>query len=156
MSVAQLYKIIVDDPKRVSDFVTGITHDYGWKDYTAIGLERNGKIVAGVTYDGYNGVNICLHIAILPGRKSLNRDFLWCIFHYPFEVCKVKRITGIIPSSNADSLQFAEGLKGATLEATLKQAHPDGDLIIFRMFKEDCIYLKDRYGRKIKQSSTTT
>ena len=147
-------RIITDDPDRVCDFITSITKDFGWRDYTAIGLERGGQLVAGVVYDGFNGVNICLHIASVGGRRSLNKEFLSYIFYYPFETCKVKRITGLIPESNKNAVEFAENLKGAKLEARLKDAAPNGDMLVYRMFKEDCTYIRKDYGRE-KQFTTS-
>ena len=113
----------------------------GWSNFRAIGLEKDGELIAGVVYDNYTKATIFMHIAAKPGRKWLTRNFLWYMFHYPFVELGVKRVTGIIPVSNKDSINFANGLKGARLEALLKDAHPDGDMAIYCMFKQDCKYL---------------
>lgn len=134
--------IIWNDPDRVSRFVAGQLGIEGWSQCRAIGWEKNGQIIAGVVYDYYTGTNICMHIAALPGRRWLTRTFLFYVFHYPFVQLGVKRLTGIIPESNRESVRFAQGLHGSKLEARLKNAHPDGDMLIFVMFKDDCKYLK--------------
>jgi RimJ/RimL family protein N-acetyltransferase len=146
LSEARLSRIVTDT-ERISLFVAGILGIEPWSQCRAIGLEKDGKLVAGVVYDYYTGANICLHIAAVPGRRWLTKEFLWFMFFYPFEQLGVKRITGIIPESNVDSRKFAQGLHGATLEARLKDAHPDGDMLIFRMFKEDCMYLRIKNGK---------
>ena len=46
----------------------------------------------------------------------------------------------MIPSTNKASIKFVENL-GAELETTLKDAHPKGDLLVYRLFKKDCKYL---------------
>ena len=59
---------------------------------------------------------------------------------YPFNELKVNRVTGMIPCTNKASIRFVEKL-GAELETTLKDAHPKGDLLVYRMIKKDCKYL---------------
>lgn len=106
-----------------------------------IGLAHPEKgLVAGVLYEDWNGANILGHVAAVPGRMWLNREFLWFCFHYPFEQLGVKRITGIVPSSNLEARRFDESL-GFELEATLKDAHPTGDLCVYVMTKEKCRWL---------------
>lgn len=134
--------IVWNDPARVSNFVAQQLGIDGWSHCRAIGLEKDGQLIAGVVYDYYTGTNICLHIAALPNRRWLNKEFLFYMFDYPFTQLGVKRMTGIIPESNKESVRFAEGLHGCTLEARLKDAHPQGDMLIFCMFKDDCKYLR--------------
>lgn len=138
---APLFRIICDDRDRIGDFVSGKVGMEGWSNFRAIGLEKDGELIAGVVYDNYNKATIFMHIAAKPGRKWLTRNFLWFMWYYPFVQLGVKRVTGIIPLSNKDSINFANGLKGARLEALLKDAHPDGDMAIYCMFKQDCKYL---------------
>lgn len=106
----------------------------------AVGISKNGVIVGGVAYDGYNGANINMHVASDGSRNWVTREFLWAIFHYPFVQLKLKRATGIIPSYNSASFKFAEGL-GFELETTLKDAHPRGDLLIYKMTPDKCRWL---------------
>jgi RimJ/RimL family protein N-acetyltransferase len=107
---------------------------------TAIGLERNGRLVAGVAYDQFNGAHVCMHICAVPGRHWLNRLFLWAMFDYPFNVLKVKRVTGQICSANSDAILFAEHI-GFTFETRLIDASPKGDLLIYVLRKDQCRYI---------------
>lgn len=106
-----------------------------------IGLASLEKgLLAGVLYEDWNGANVLMHVAAAPGREWLCREFLWYCFHYPFVELGVKRVTGIVPSTNLEARRFDEHL-GFTLEATLKDAHPTGDLLVYAMRKEDCRWL---------------
>ena len=105
----------------------------------AIGLVRNGKIVAVVLYTEFNGANVSCHIAV-DGRMT--RRFLSIIFHYPFVKLGVRRLTGVVASSNIHARKFDEHL-GFEQEAILRIAHPDGDLIIYVMTADKCRWLKD-------------
>ncbi|PIM52103.1 hypothetical protein CS062_16240 [Roseateles chitinivorans] len=106
----------------------------------AIGLRRDGVIVAGVIYEGFNGPNIWMHVAAVPGRRWLTREYLLACFRYPFEVCGVQRITGYVDASNTDARRFDEAL-GFKEEARLKGAAEDGgDVILYVMRREDCRY----------------
>lgn len=107
---------------------------------TAIGRMKGGKIVAGVLYQEYNGPNVCAHIAIEKG--GMNRRFLSIIFDYPFNQLGVKRITGYVAESNHAARKLDEHL-GFELEATLKDAHPEGDLLIYKMTADKCRWLKE-------------
>lgn len=37
------------------------------QDMRAIGLRRGGRLVAGVLYEGFNGRNLWMHVAAVPG-----------------------------------------------------------------------------------------
>lgn len=103
------------------------------------------EILAVVAYESYNKVNIVGHIAAVPGRRWLDREFLWYCFYYPFVQLGCKRITGLVASNNLEARKFDENL-GFTLEATLKDAHPEGDLLVYSMTKDQCrwLHLKER------------
>jgi hypothetical protein len=66
------------------------------EDMKAIGLRKNGALVAGVLYEGFNGRNTWIHVAAQPGSKWLVRDYLRACFGYPFVVCGVDRLTGYV------------------------------------------------------------
>ncbi len=110
-------------------------------DMAAIGLERDGKLVAGAVYEGFNGQNMWVHLAGLPGRSWLNREFLQAGFRYPFIQCGVQRLSGYVNASNTDARRFDEHV-GFQEETRLRGAAPDGgDVIIYVMRKEDCRFL---------------
>ncbi|WP_174549076.1 GNAT family N-acetyltransferase [Roseateles chitosanitabidus] len=108
----------------------------------AIGLRRDGELVAGVIFEGFNGRNLWMHVASKPGRRWLNREYLSACFRYAFVDCGVERVSGYVEASNLDARRFDEAL-GFKEEARLKGAAQDGgDVILYVMRREDC-----RYGK---------
>lgn len=122
----------------VASRIKGMTYYSGTS--TAIARVKDGRIVAGVLYQDHNGPNVYAHIAIDPG--GMNREFLSIIFDYPFNQLKVKRITGVVASSNVAARKLDEHL-GFELEAILHDAHPDGDLCIYKMTADRCRWIKE-------------
>jgi len=114
-----------------------------WADAVSIGLEKDGELIAGVVYDYYNKASICMHVAAI-GKQWLTREYLWYVFHYPFVELGVKRITGLVPESNLQARRFDEHI-GFVLETRLKDAHPDGDVLVYKMMREDCRFLGNKY-----------
>jgi RimJ/RimL family protein N-acetyltransferase len=137
-------KIICDQSERVGRFVSELMGNDGWSSYQAIGLEEDGELIAGVLFDNYNGASICMHVAAVPGKRWMTREYLWYCFYYPFMELKVKRITGLVPESNLVARRFDEHL-GFRLETRLKDAHPDGDILIYCMTKADCRFLEMKH-----------
>ena len=107
----------------------------------AIGLEKDGKIIAGVIYENWNQVSIWCHIAI-EGR--LTKKYLWTIFDYPFKQIGAKKIIVPVSSSNEKSLRLV-GNMGFVEEARVKDARPDGDMVFLVMDRENCRFLEPRY-----------
>lgn len=128
--------------KGVVEWVARQTADYGnFGTDVGIGWQKDGKIIAGVAYANWNGVNVECHIASDRSRRWMTKQYLWTIFDYPFNQLGVKRITVCVGQGNADSTRFVKRL-GFILEARLKDAHPTGDLQIFRMFANECRFLQ--------------
>jgi len=142
-------KCILDKPEdygRIADFVIGkIGHGRKTDNFTAIGLESDGNVVAGVVYSDYNGNNVLAGIAG-EGKHWLTREFRWYMFYYPFIQMGVERITVRVETNNLQSQRFVEKL-GFELEFSMKRAGRFGDLLIYRMFREDCKYLERRHDR---------
>lgn len=133
---------IVGDVARVLAFVREHMPMSACQGMKGLGLEREGQLVAGTLYEGFNGTNVWMHIAAAPGGKWLNREFLRYCFEYPFNEMEVSRVSGYVSASNAAAIRFDEHL-GFQREATLRGAAPDGgDVFIYVMRREDCRYLK--------------
>ena len=110
----------------------------------AIGIEKDGKIIAGVIYENWNQVSIWCHIAI-EGR--LTRKFLWTIFDYPFKQMGAAKIIVPVSSKNEKSLRLV-GNMGFVEEARIKDARPDGDMVFLVMDRENCRFLEPRYEQR--------
>lgn len=116
----------------------------------AIGKIKNGEIVAGVVYEDWNGANLTCHIAGV--GQWADRNFLAIIFDYPFNQIGAKRITAPICSSNTKSIDLVRKM-GFNQENKLQGATPKGDLLLFSMFKNECKYLRGKYGKIIERTS---
>lgn len=113
---------------------------------TAIGRMKDGRLVGGILYEDFNGANIICHIAG-EGHYWLDRTFLWMIFDYPFRQLGVRRMTAPVASSNAACINFVQRL-GFEREAILHDAHPDGDILVFKMTAENCRWLECFNGKR--------
>lgn len=109
-----------------------------------IGLIKDDELIAGVMFDDYNGSNMWMHVAAVPGRRWMTRDFLYATFAYPFLQLNIRRLSGWVEADNIDARRFDEHI-GFKQEAVLKQAGRNGvDVIIYSMFKEDCRFIKGK------------
>jgi len=127
---------------KVVEWVAKRTNEFGnFGASVGIGIEKDGELIGGVVYNEFNGVNINVHVASDMSRKWLTREFLWFVFYYAFEQCKVNRVTALIDEGNAHALQFNLKL-GFTEDARIHGASPSGDLVILGMFKKDCRWLE--------------
>lgn len=103
---------------------------------TALGWENEqGKLVAGLVFHECNGAHVMVNIALEGGKFP--RPLLKAGLFYVFAQLKVKRLTFTIASDNIRSQTLVRKL-GAIPEATLRDALPDGDLLIFALFPSDC------------------
>lgn len=110
-----------------------------------IGLERHGELIAGVCYENWNGRSIMCHI-VIDGR--LTPEYLFAIYHYPFEYLGVGKIIVPIVESNTESVRLVTKM-GFAGEATLRGAHPDGDIVLYSMERQNCRFTGARYGKKV-------
>lgn len=132
---------IISNPSLVWEFVhkrTGTPAVAGMK---GLGLERDGRLIAGVLYEGFTGHNIWMHVAAEPGSRWMTREYLRYCFYYPFVECGVDRVSGWVEESNKEAQRFDEHL-GFREEARLKGAARDGgDVILYVMWRKDCRYV---------------
>lgn len=132
-------RTFVTNDDRVAKFVAdNATHDSS--NCGTIGIEDDGQIIAGVLYDDCNGANVCMHVAAKPGVNWLTRDFLKLNFGFAFDGLGVRRVTALVPESNHRSTRFCIHL-GFTLEARLRDACPDGDMLVLVMHRRDCRFV---------------
>lgn len=132
---------LISNPARVFDFVSQYVPMQPVGGMKGIGLEKDGELIAGALYEGYNGQNIWAHLAGKPGKRWMNREFLHYGFYYPFCELGVKRISGYVNASNTEARRLNEHF-GYQEEARLTGAAPDGgDVILYVMWRKDCRYV---------------
>lgn len=133
--------ILWDARDRVGDWVRQRIPEIGpsWGEwYQAIGLEDDGKLIAGVVYNLYSGADIAMHVA--GEGRWLRREFTHAAFGYPFHQLKTRRVTSYTGSRNEKSIKLQMGL-GFEYEGRMRHALPDDDVLIFGLLKEHCRYL---------------
>lgn len=113
--------------------------------YSAIGLERDGELVAGVLYEQHNGPNVMMHVASDRSRRWMTPAYMAACFRYPFLQLGVHRVSALVRYENNDAHRFLNAL-GFTQEGLLREAASDGtDLVLYGMLKRECRYLDGKY-----------
>ncbi len=131
---------IISDPGRVWAYVSQQIPVPIVSNMKGLGLERDGELIAGVLYEGWNGVNVWMHVATTPGKRWTLAFLRYC-FQYPFNELGCRRVSGAVDASNVAARRFDEHL-GFKQEAVLQGAASDGgDVILYRMWREDCRYV---------------
>lgn len=103
-------------------------------------MDEASRLVAGVSYTQWNGPNVVVDVAAERVRWC-TPEILWCFFSFPFDQLGCTRMTAPVSVANRHSQKFVEHL-GFTLEATLEDACKDGNLLLYRLLKQDCRWLK--------------
>lgn len=107
-----------------------------------IGLEEDGELIAGVLFTMYNGPSICMHVAAVPGKRWMTRDYLFRCFAYPFLQLECRRVTGLVREDNLVAQRFDEHL-GFKREGVIRQGCDDGtNMLLYGMLKAECRYLE--------------
>lgn len=138
--------VIVGQKDRVGAWVAErVRARSGWANYEAIGLEKDGELVAGVVFDSYvEGARCCMHVAG-EGRTWLNREFLWFCFQYAFVQMGCKVVVGLVNSDNDDALRFDRHL-GFEEVARIPDGAGDCDLVVLAMQRKKCRWLNMKRG----------
>ena len=120
----------------------------------SLGIALGNRMVGGVVYEGWNGVNVEGTIASEPGQVWLNRDTLHRIFAYPFVDLGCHCMTIVVAMSNVKSLNLVTKM-GFQPEAIVAFAAHDGsDALVLKMFSEQCRWIKrDEQGRRYSSTS---
>ena len=138
MMTATRTRIIDHDAARVGQWMAQQGSGHYRAGETAIGLEREGLLVAGTSYDCCNGASVFCSIAI---TGPITREWLWYIFYYPFMQLGVKVLLGLVDHDNQKSHRLVRHL-GFTEVEELHDAHPTGSLTLYRMNRENCRFLQ--------------
>jgi RimJ/RimL family protein N-acetyltransferase len=134
-------QLVFDQPGPVSEWVAQqVGHIGSWGEYYAIGIEADGQIVAGVVINNYNGANATCHIAISKRTKLLVEMF-YHVCNYAFNHCKLKRLTGMVPSNEPHILAFDKHL-GFEEEFVMKDGALGADMHVLVMWPDTCRWLR--------------
>lgn len=134
-------QVIYGQDDRVIKWVGQRVDENDFGNATAIGLEYDGNLIAGVVYNMYTEAGISMHVAAEPGKRWMNRDFLFRAFAYPFLQLRCNRVTGLVRVDNIEARRFDEHL-GFVQEGVIRKGAVDGtDMILYGMLKEECRWL---------------
>jgi RimJ/RimL family protein N-acetyltransferase len=138
-------RVLFDRSDDVMRFVAGLTGESRYDDHATIGLEQDGRIVAGVVYQGYNGPNVLMHFALDGSRHLITPAFVCAAFMYPFQVLGCHRVTGLVRADNRAAQVLDEHL-GFVREGVMREGAGDrSDFIVYGMLKRECRFLRGRY-----------
>lgn len=121
-------------------------------DAKAIGIARDGETVGVFVFDTIS-TNACfMHVASDGSRRWLDRSALVRVFAYPFLQCGFRRVSAVVSSTNAPSLNLVRKL-GAVEEGRMRHGAHDGeDLVLFGLLREECRWLEPRsVGRRVRE-----
>lgn len=138
--------MITVDFDLVSEWVSERTGCTIPREGTAIGWEREGKLVAGVMYEDFTGTCITATIAIEEG-STVPRGFIQKIFDYPFNQLLCRKILACVEQTNEASRRLVERM-GFVKEAVIFDAFPDGAMIIYSVTPETSRYLEKAHGQE--------
>lgn len=137
-------RVVYGEDARVAQWVGDLVGENYAAGSAAIGLEQDGELIAGVVFDLYTGPSISMHVAAVPGKRWMTKDFLWRCFAYPFLQLQCNRITGLVRADNLVAQKFDEHL-GFKREGLLRKAAADGtDYVLYGMLREECRWLEIR------------
>lgn len=137
-------RVVYGEDARVAKWVGDIVEEIYHPEAATIGLEEDGELIAGVVFDHYTGPSISMHVAAIPGKRWMTKDFLWRCFAYPFLQLQCNRITGLVRVDNLAAQKFDEHL-GFQREGLIRKAAKDGtDYILYGMLREECRWLEKR------------
>jgi len=106
---------------------------------TVISRSEHKKLYGGCIYSDYTGTSVCMHISGFT-PTWINRDMIVVCFRYAFLQLQSKVIIGRVASTNLKALKLDKHL-GFTEICKIRDAVPNGDIIILEMRKEDCKWL---------------
>lgn len=109
---------------------------------TAVGWEVDGVVVAGTAFENYNGNNMFGHQRI---DSAPPREYWFQVANYIFNQTKCKRFTATVEADNYKAIKLNKHI-GFVIEATLKDAGRNGDLLIMTLWPENCRMLNWNKG----------
>lgn len=97
-------------------------------------------VVVAVAYNGFIGHTCCIH-SVIQRPEAVTRKMVEATFTFPFEHCHCEAVLALVDSTNDAALRFDKKL-GFMEIARVPHGGPDGDLVILRMLRGECRWLK--------------
>ena len=110
--------------------------------YFAIGFATDDKRpMAAAVFNEFNGSNI--ELTIWAEKGKITKGIIQTIANYVFNQLKCRRLTVRTKKRNKAVLKLALRC-GFTYEHVVSRYFTDDDAVVFRMYPEDCRFLKER------------
>lgn len=136
-------KLIFDQKDRVNKWAyQKVGRESPFEKFYAIGVERRGRLIAGVIFDNFATEVRCSMHCVGVEKNWCSRALLRACFDYAFNFAKCKVIVNIVESNNVQSLKFTKHV-GFEEVGVIKNGAKDGDLIVLAMQREQCRWLGD-------------
>ena len=133
-------ELVFDQKERIGGWVAKQTgQDSSWGSFYALGVIRGEDVIAGVVINNYNGSNATCHIAVAQHTKLLVPLFHH-VCDYAFNQCKLKRLTGMVPTNEPSVIAFDKHL-GFEEEFVMKDGAVNSDMQILVMWPDKCRWL---------------
>lgn len=133
-------EIIYDQKERFGSWVAEqVGHIGSWGEFYALGVIRDGEIIAGVVINNFNTANATCHIAITRQSRMIIPLFM-SVCDYAFNHCGLKRLTGMVPTNEPDTIAFDKHL-GFVEEFVMKDGAPGADMQVLVLWPDQCRWL---------------
>jgi len=140
------HRIIDNDLARCQQWLGDKTGGVGTDMVVCIGLEKDGELIAVTGYNLFNGKSCHVHFCIEKGAY-LTRNYLWFMHYYPFVQSGLDMMIALMAASNERILRLAKHC-GYQEKYRLDKAHPDGDMVLCTLTRNECKYLGEMYANQ--------
>lgn len=129
MTLSSQHRLVFDRKDLIGAWVAAKVDQTGsWGSFYAMGTMRGSQVTAGVVFNNFNGANATVHIAVdIPSKAMINLFRAVC--DYAFNKCKLKRLTGMVPTNEPDVINFDKKL-GFSEEFVMKDAAVGADMMV--------------------------
>jgi RimJ/RimL family protein N-acetyltransferase len=93
-----------------------------------------------VGYNGFVGRTCCMHV-VVNKPEHMTRSIVREAFEYPFLRAGCEAVIGLVDSVNQAAIDFDKRL-GFVEVARIAHAGLEGDLVILRMLRSECRWLR--------------
>lgn len=96
-----------------------------------------------ISWDNFIG-RCCVISAVIQDKTCFTRAVIREAFRYPFQMAGLKAVLAMVDSRNIESFNLCTRL-GFQVVHTVPDGGVEGDLIIMRMLKEECRWIRQEH-----------
>lgn len=97
-------------------------------------------VAVAIAYNGFIGRTCCMHV-VVQKPEALSPRIVREAFAFPFDTCNCAAVLGMVDSVNTAALDFDRRLGFKEIDR-IPQGALEGDLVIFRMTRAECRWLR--------------